>query len=57
MLDRNNKLIAIGTVNHVPVEVPSGIYDIRVLSIPERVVKNVRVVESDVELTVSLMGE
>ena len=46
--------VARGRVNLGPVEVPSGLYDLEVLSTPRKRIDGIRVVESDVSLTVRL---
>lgn len=57
VLDAAGEQVARGRVNRGPVEVPSGIYSVRVLSTPEKRIDGVRVVERDVALTVALREE
>lgn len=49
--------VARGRVNLGPVEVASGVYDLEVLSTPKKRIDGVRVIESDVSLTVRLQEE
>lgn len=49
--------VARGRVNLGPIEVPSGVYDLEVLSTPRKRIDGVRVIERDVSLTVRLQEE
>ncbi len=49
--------VARGRVNLGPVEVPSGVYDLEVLSTPRKRIDAVRVIERDVSLTVRLQDD
>ena len=54
VFDGSGEEVARGRVNDEPIEIPSGLYDVRVLSVPEKRIEGVRVVEQDVRLTVRL---